>query len=51
MRPKTGRNPFLEATASQMLDGPIAVLGTHFSHPAAGRILRHGDAWRFVATA
>ena len=32
-------------------DGPVAVLGTHFNHPTAGRILRHGDAWRFVAPA
>jgi len=51
MRARTGLNPFLEAKASQMLDGPIAVLGTHFNHPTAGRILRHGDAWRFVAPA
>ena len=31
--------------------GPVAVLGTHFNHPTAGRILRHGNAWRFVAPA
>ena len=30
---------------------PIAVLGTHFNHPTVGRILRHGDAWRFVVPA
>ena len=28
-----------------------AVLGTHFNHPTVGRILRHGDAWRFVVPA
>jgi glyoxylase-like metal-dependent hydrolase (beta-lactamase superfamily II) len=28
-------------------DGPVTVLGTHFHHPTAGRIVRHGDAWRF----
>jgi len=27
--------------------GAVAVLGTHFHHPTAGRIVRHGDAWRF----
>jgi glyoxylase-like metal-dependent hydrolase (beta-lactamase superfamily II) len=26
---------------------PTTVLGTHFNHPTAGRIVRHGDAWRF----
>jgi hypothetical protein len=24
------------------------VLGTHFHHPTAGRIRRHGETWRFV---
>jgi glyoxylase-like metal-dependent hydrolase (beta-lactamase superfamily II) len=24
------------------------VLGTHFHHPTAGHIVRHGDAWRFA---
>jgi len=35
-------------------DGPVTVLGTHFHHPTAGRIVRHGKgnadvpaAWRF----
>jgi len=28
-------------------DSSVAVLGTHFAHPTAGRIVRHGDAWRF----
>ena len=27
--------------------GPVAVLGTHFHHPTAGRIVRHGETWRF----
>ena len=26
----------------------VAVLGTHFHHPTAGRIVRHGSTWRFV---
>jgi len=25
------------------------VLGTHFHHPTAGRIVRHGETWRFAA--
>jgi glyoxylase-like metal-dependent hydrolase (beta-lactamase superfamily II) len=28
-------------------DTPVTVLGTHFNHPTAGRIARHGGAWRF----
>jgi hypothetical protein len=24
------------------------MLGTHFHHPTAGRIVRHGPSWRFV---
>jgi glyoxylase-like metal-dependent hydrolase (beta-lactamase superfamily II) len=28
-------------------DTDVTVLGTHFHHPTAGRIVRHGDAWRF----
>jgi glyoxylase-like metal-dependent hydrolase (beta-lactamase superfamily II) len=32
-------------------DGPVTVLGTHFNHPTAGRIVRHGEAWRFLASA
>jgi glyoxylase-like metal-dependent hydrolase (beta-lactamase superfamily II) len=27
--------------------GDVRVLGTHFHHPTAGRIVRHGHAWRF----
>lgn len=37
------RRAFCECYA----DGPVTVLGTHFHHPTAGRIVRHGDAWRF----
>jgi len=29
-------------------DSGILVLGTHFHHPTAGRIVRHGPTWRFV---
>ena len=32
-------------------DGPVTVLGTHFNHPTAGRIVRHGDAYRFRVSA
>ncbi len=39
------------AFCERYADGPVIVLGTHFHHPTAGRILRHGDAWRFVAPA
>jgi glyoxylase-like metal-dependent hydrolase (beta-lactamase superfamily II) len=28
---------------------PVTVLGTHFHQPAAGRIVRHGESWRFAA--
>jgi glyoxylase-like metal-dependent hydrolase (beta-lactamase superfamily II) len=36
------RRAFCERYAER----PITVLGTHFNHPSAGRIVRHGDAWR-----
>jgi hypothetical protein len=29
----------------------VTVLGTHFNHPTAGHIVRHAEAWRFVAEA
>jgi glyoxylase-like metal-dependent hydrolase (beta-lactamase superfamily II) len=29
-------------------DRPVDVLGTHFHHPTAGRIVRHGETWRFA---
>jgi glyoxylase-like metal-dependent hydrolase (beta-lactamase superfamily II) len=30
-------------------DRPVTVLGTHFHHPTAGRIVRHGETWRLAA--
>jgi glyoxylase-like metal-dependent hydrolase (beta-lactamase superfamily II) len=27
---------------------PVTVLGTHFHHPTAGHIVRHGQAWHFA---
>jgi len=41
---KQTRRAFCERYA----DGPVTVLGTHFHHPTAGRIVRHGQAWRFA---
>jgi glyoxylase-like metal-dependent hydrolase (beta-lactamase superfamily II) len=38
------------AFCERYADGPVTVLGTHFHHPA-GRIVRHGDGWRFEARA
>ncbi len=38
------RRAFCERYADQ----PIAVLGTHFHHPTAGRIIRDGKSWRFA---
>ncbi len=38
------RRAFLERYA----DTPTLVFGTHFATPSAGRIVRDGDAWRFV---
>jgi hypothetical protein len=35
------------AFCARYADGPVTVLGTHFHHPTAGRIVRHGDAFRF----
>ena len=35
------------AFCQRYADSSVAVLGTHFAHPTAGRIVRHGDAWRF----
>ncbi len=32
-------------------DTPVMVLGTHFNHPSAGWIVRHGDAWRLRTAA
>lgn len=36
------RHAFLERYA----DGPVLVVGTHFSAPTAGRVVRDGDAYR-----
>jgi glyoxylase-like metal-dependent hydrolase (beta-lactamase superfamily II) len=30
-------------------DTAVTVLGTHFHHPTAGRIVRHGPTWRFTS--
>jgi glyoxylase-like metal-dependent hydrolase (beta-lactamase superfamily II) len=37
------------AFCEQYADTPVTVLGTHFHHPTAGRIVRHGQTWRFTA--
>jgi hypothetical protein len=39
------------AFCARYADAPVSVLGTHFHHPTAGRIVRHGDTWRFRADA
>jgi len=44
---KQTRRAFCERYA----DGPVTVLGTHFHHPTAGRIVRHGATWRFAVDA
>jgi glyoxylase-like metal-dependent hydrolase (beta-lactamase superfamily II) len=36
------------AFCERYADSPVTVLGTHFHHPTAGRIVSHGDAWRFA---
>jgi glyoxylase-like metal-dependent hydrolase (beta-lactamase superfamily II) len=36
------------AFCQRYADRPVTVLGTHFHHPTAGRIVRHGDTWRFA---
>ena len=35
------------AFCERYADKPVTVLGTHFHHPTAGRIVRHGETWRF----
>jgi glyoxylase-like metal-dependent hydrolase (beta-lactamase superfamily II) len=37
------RREFLERYAGK----PVTVFGTHFATPSAGRIVKHGGAWRF----
>jgi glyoxylase-like metal-dependent hydrolase (beta-lactamase superfamily II) len=39
------------AFCEQYAGSAVTVLGTHFHHPTAGTIVRHGDAFRFVVTA
>jgi len=36
------------AFCERYADTAVAVLGTHFHHPTAGRIVRHGSTWRFT---
>jgi glyoxylase-like metal-dependent hydrolase (beta-lactamase superfamily II) len=36
------------AFCARYADTPVAVLGTHFHDPTVGRIVRHGESWRFV---
>ena len=45
-RAKRTRREFCERYA----DSGVLVFGTHFATPSAGRIVRHGDSYRFVAT-
>jgi glyoxylase-like metal-dependent hydrolase (beta-lactamase superfamily II) len=35
------------AFCDRYADSAVTVLGTHFHHPTAGRIVRHGETWRF----
>jgi len=37
------------AFCARYADTGALVLGTHFHHPTAGRIIRHGETWRFAA--
>lgn len=39
------------AFCERYTDGPVTVLGTHFHHPTAGRVVRDREAWRFDVTA
>ncbi|MGH7316340.1 MAG: MBL fold metallo-hydrolase [Candidatus Rokuibacteriota bacterium] len=36
------------AFCGRYADRSVTVLGTRFHHPTAGRIVSHGDAWRFA---
>jgi glyoxylase-like metal-dependent hydrolase (beta-lactamase superfamily II) len=38
-----------QAFCERYADRPVTVLGTHFHHPTAGRIVRHGERLRFAA--
>jgi hypothetical protein len=35
------------AFCQRYADTAVTVLGTHFHHPTAGRIVRHDAGWRF----
>ena len=39
------------AFCERYADRPVLVLGTHFHHPTAGHVVRHGESWRFRVTA
>jgi len=39
------------AFCERYADGQVRVLGTHFHHPTAGHIRRHGSSWRFIVEA
>ena len=39
-----------QASGGRYADTRVTVPGTHFHHPTAGRIVRHGDTWRFRVT-
>ncbi|MBI1848353.1 MAG: MBL fold metallo-hydrolase [Candidatus Rokubacteria bacterium] len=38
-----------KAFCARYADRDVAILGTHFAGPGPGRILSHGEAWRFRA--
>jgi glyoxylase-like metal-dependent hydrolase (beta-lactamase superfamily II) len=38
------------AFCERYADRPVTVLGTHFHHPTAGRIVGQGGTWRFAVT-
>jgi glyoxylase-like metal-dependent hydrolase (beta-lactamase superfamily II) len=39
------------AFCERYADSAVTVLGTHFHHPTAGHIVRHGETWRFTVAA
>ena len=45
---ETGARETRRAFCERYADRPVIVLGTHFHHPTAGRIVRHGETWRFA---
>jgi len=45
---QAGARATRRAFCERYADRPVAVLGTHFHHPTAGRIVRHAESWRFV---